>query len=210
MRTPRAGQRLALSAVAGVAGAVIAAALTPWQAVPLAGWDTGALLWVLWVWLSIGTMDEADTAVHARREDPSRAVADLLLLFAAVASLAAVAVAIGKASSAHGHVEAILIVTGVVSVIASWLVVQTVFSLRYAAVYFGEGADSIEFNDQRQPVYSDFAYLAFTVGMTYQVSDTNLRGMRLRRIALRHALLSFLFGTVIVATTINLIAGLVH
>src|SRR5689334_13584467 len=122
MRNPRAGHRLALSALAGVVGAVVAAAATPWQTVPLAGWDTGALVWVLWVWLSIGTMDEADTAAHATREDPSRALADLLLLGAAVASLAAVAVAIGKASSAHGHVEAILIVTGVVSVVASWLV----------------------------------------------------------------------------------------
>ncbi|MDQ1394509.1 MAG: hypothetical protein QOF30_3486, partial [Acidimicrobiaceae bacterium] len=54
-----------------------------------------------------------------------------------------------------------------------------------------------------------FAYLAFTIGMTYQVSDTNLTSQEIRRTALRHGLLSYLFGTVIIAATINLAAGLV-
>jgi len=59
-------------------------------------------------------------------------------------------------------------------------------------------------------VWSDFAYLAFTIGMTFQVSDTDLQTSALRRIALRHMLVSYLFGAVIIAVTINLLAGLTH
>jgi uncharacterized membrane protein len=54
----------------------------------------------------------------------------------------------------------------------------------------------------------DFAYLAFTIGMTFQVSDTNLTAKPIRRTALRHALISYLFGAVIVALVINIVASL--
>jgi uncharacterized membrane protein len=60
------------------------------------------------------------------------------------------------------------------------------------------------------PDYRDFAYTAFTVGMTFQVSDTDITSQEMRRAVLRHALLSFLFGAVILATTINVIAGLLN
>jgi uncharacterized membrane protein len=65
-----------------------------------------------------------------------------------------------------------------------------------------------EFNEKDPPQYSDFAYLSFTIGMTFQVSDTNIQSKQIRRTVLRHALLSFPLGTVIIATSINLVAGL--
>lgn len=92
-------------------------------------------------------------------------------------------------------------------------VVNTVFTLRYADIFFSLPAEGIDFGgagESEAPSYRDFAYLAFTIGMTYQVSDTTLRDRRLRRAVLNHALLSYVFGVVIVATSINLIAGLVR
>jgi uncharacterized membrane protein len=80
--------------------------------------------------------------------------------------------------------------------------------LRYARLYYADPVGGVDFNEDVRPDFSDFAYLAFTIGMTYQVSDTDLTNRRIRRTALRHALLSFLFGTVIVAMTINIVAGL--
>jgi uncharacterized membrane protein len=72
-----------------------------------------------------------------------------------------------------------------------------------------EGKPSgVDFNEDALPCYTDFAYLALTIGMTYQVSDTNLQTTGIRRTALRHAILSYGFGALIIATTINLIAGL--
>ena len=80
--------------------------------------------------------------------------------------------------------------------------------LRYARLYY-EGEDGgVDFHQDGKPRYSDFAYLAFTIGMTFQVSDTELTAKVMRRTAIRHALLSYLFGAVIIATMINLIAGL--
>ena len=70
------------------------------------------------------------------------------------------------------------------------------------------GSSGIDFNQDEQPTHGDFAYLAFTIGMTYQVSDTDLKTRTIRGTALRQALLSFVLGAVILATTINLVAGL--
>jgi uncharacterized membrane protein len=97
---------------------------------------------------------------------------------------------------------------GVLSVVLSWAMVHTLFTLRYAALYYGDPVGGIDFNSPDPPTYRDFAYLAFTIGMTLQVSDTTLESTALRRTALRHGLLSYLFGTGILATTVNLVASL--
>ena len=94
------------------------------------------------------------------------------------------------------------------SVVLSWAVVHTVFTLRYARLYYWGPDGGVDFNDDAKPRYSDFAYLAFTIGMTFQVSDTALSANEIRRTTLRHALLSYLFGTGILATAINLVASL--
>jgi uncharacterized membrane protein len=103
---------------------------------------------------------------------------------------------------------------GVASVAVSWFVVHTLFTLHYALLYYtpaaagGESAGGIGFNQHEQPRYTDFAYVAFTIGMAFQVSDTPLTTHSVRVTALRHALLSYLFGSLILAATVNLIASL--
>ena len=92
------------------------------------------------------------------------------------------------------------------AVLTSWAAVHTVFALRYARLYFDEGG-GIDFHQDEAPRYSDFAYLAFAVGMSFAISDTDLASWRMRRHALRHALLAYLFGTVIIALVINITAG---
>lgn len=82
------------------------------------------------------------------------------------------------------------------------------FTLRYALLYYRGRDGGVDFNQDDPPRYTDFAYLAFTVGMTFQVSDTDLKTHTIRATALRHALLSYLLGSVILATTINLVAGI--
>lgn len=201
--------RLAVMAVAaGVAGAVTGA-LGAWPYAPLAAWDTAAAIFVAWLWsAAIATMSASVTAAHATREDPGRVVTDLIVLAAAVASLAAVAVVLVRANSASGATQDLLAGVGVASVALSWFAVHTLFTLRYARLYYDRPTGGVSFNQQAEPRYLDFAYLAFTIGMTFQVSDTNLQTSRIRATALRHALLSYLFGAVILATTINLIASL--
>jgi uncharacterized membrane protein len=204
-----AGTRVVVGAAFGVLVFAAAAALTPWQVAVLVAWDAAAVVvvaWVLWVVLS---KDAHGTAALATREDDSRAAADLTIVAACVASLAAVALGLIKASHMHGAAQAVVTAFAVLTVLLSWAPVHVVFTLRYARLYYAEGG-GIDFNDQSGADYRDFLYLAFTIGMTYQVSDTDLTSKSVRRTALRHALLSYLFGTVVVAVMINVVAGLVR
>ncbi len=203
-----ASRRLVAACGVGVVAGVIGAVLAPWQAVPLVGWDGAAVAWMVAVWLEVLRFDAVETSQHATREDPSRAAADALLLAASVASLVAIAVVTFKAGHAHGGLKGALITVGVASVFVSWTLVHTVFTLRYAALYYTGPDGGVDFNEDTKPTYADFAYVAFTIGMTFQVSDTNLTDSSVRRTALRHALLSYVFGAVILAAIINLVAGL--
>jgi uncharacterized membrane protein len=177
---------------------------------PVAGWDVGASVFLIWVWGSIWSLDPEETAQHAARDNPGRVVADGLLLGASVASLAAVGVALIRAGHYSGTTKNLLIALGIVSVMIAWAVVHTVFTLRYTRLYYGDQPGGIDFNESDQPRYTDFAYVSFTIGMTFQVSDTDLQTKEIRTTALQHALLSYVFGAMIIATTINLIAGLTH
>jgi uncharacterized membrane protein len=97
--------------------------------------------------------------------------------------------------------------------VLSWTVVNTVFTLRYADQHFGSRAAGITFGESERPeapTYRDFAYVAFTIGMCYQVSDTSVCDRWIRRTVLSHALLSYVFGVAIVGGSVNLVAGLIR
>jgi uncharacterized membrane protein len=164
--------------VAGVVGLAIgiSTAFSPAAiSAPLLGWIGAATFFVIWTWLDIWPQDAEATAAHARREDPSRPIADLVCLTAAVASLVAVAILLVGAGNAQGGAKLWEIGLAVAAVLASWALVHTVFTLRYARAYFGASRVPIDFNQDGPPRYSDFAYLAITIGLTFQVSDTDLR-----------------------------------
>jgi uncharacterized membrane protein len=200
--------RLGASALVGTVVAVVAGLTSPWQGTLLFFWVGGALSWVIPTWITVLRLDASEVSRRATKEDPHGAAADALLLSASVAALGAVILGILKASSSQGGEKVLLLGAGLGAIVASWGVVHTVFTLRYADLYFRGRSGGVDFNEADQPVYADFAYLAFTIGMTYQVSDTDLTGKAMRHTALRHALLSYLLGTVIIAATINLAAGL--
>jgi uncharacterized membrane protein len=202
------GTRVAISAAVGLLTAIVTGVLAPVWAVPLASWGLAALVFVAWMWRSIWPLSPQQTADRSRSEDPGRATTDLVLLSASIASLIAVGLVLVQANRASGFEKDVLVCLSVASIILSWAVVHTVYTLRYAALYYAGQPGGIDFNEDDQPDFADFAYLALTIGMTYQVSDTNLKTKAIRRTAVRHALLSFAFGTLIIATTINLVAGL--
>jgi uncharacterized membrane protein len=200
--------KLLVSALIAVAAGTLAALLGAGRAAPLIGWDALAVLFCIWVWATVWRMDPATTAAHSTAESPGRDLTDLVLLGASVASLAAVGFVLFGAGDQQGATKYVQAALAVFSVIVSWVLVHTVFTLKYARLYYREPVGGIDFNEEEAPQYSDFAYLAFTLGMTFQVSDTNLQTKAMRRTALRHAWLSFPLGTVIIATSINLVAGL--
>ena len=195
--------RLILALVIGVVVGVAVGVIWSPSAGPLVGWIAAAAFFAGSLWLRLGRMDAPETARHAVAENPGRSLTDVTVLVAAVASLAAVGLLL--AGGGNADVRAGL---SLASLAASWISVHTVFTTRYARLYYGEPAGGIDFNQPEPPRYADFAYLAFTIGMTFQVSDTDLQTSAIRATALRHALLSFVFGSIILAATINLVAGL--
>jgi uncharacterized membrane protein len=204
-----AGMRVLISFAAGILAFGIASLLVPWQVATLIGWSVSAAMFVASVWLSVGRMGGAATAEFATLEDDSRTAADLILITASSASLLGVALTLLKASGESGADRAFITAIATLSVILSWGAVHTVFMLRYARLYFANGG-GIEFNDEQSPTYLDFAYVAFTIGMTYQVSDTAVTVKDIRKTAFRHALLSYVFGTGVVAMLINVVARLLN
>lgn len=176
----------------------------------LIGWEVAVVTFILWIWLIIWPMNHHRTSEFAQREDPGRVGVDILLILASIASLGAVGYALFQAhqtaSSGHGL---FLTLISLLSIVVSWVLVHTIYALRYARFYYSKDFDgSINFNGEEKPAYSDFLYVAFSVGMTFGITDTSVSGTEFRKTVLRHTLLSYVFGTVIVATIINLIASL--
>jgi uncharacterized membrane protein len=195
---------------------IVTIGLLPFMTWPLAvvgGWDIAALILLGVVWPIILRANGADVVQIATREDETPATATVLVVGASTASLLGVGFALSLAGRENGPERVLLVGFAFLTVIVSWTVINTVFTLRYAHLHFRSKADGIEFGvpaANTLPSYRDFAYVAFTIGMTYQVSDTALRGPLIRRTVLAHAVLAYLFGVVIVAGAINLIAGLIR
>lgn len=199
--------RVLTAAVLGATVAVVVGATVGWWYAAAIGWTTAATTYLVWTWAIVSRFDGVETASHATREDPTRALTEVLMVAASIASLVGVGYLL-TAGGRPGIGRDTAAALGVASVVSAWLLVHTIYTTRYAVVYFASGATAIDFGSDEQPDYRDFAYLSFTLGMCYQVSDTALKTSAVRATALGHALLSYLFGAVILATMINLVAQL--
>jgi len=210
-RRQRARRRNVVASIAFGATLAITLALgVSWPVAVSGAWGVTALLIGFAIWPRILRMNPEQAKANARDEDFSRVSADLVLLVASVASLVAIFYLVDESGHRHGAARVTLAILAVAVVVLSWLLVQTVYTVRYGDLYYGDPIGGIDFNDDDQPDYHDFLYVAFTIGMTYQVSDTTLRTRVVRRTAIRHALLSFVFVTVILAVTVNVVASLLR
>lgn len=198
--------RIAVAVLVGVAVAVAVGNTVGWR-FALVGWVITAGVYVVWTRLLLGGMDAEQTRAYVTREDPTRIVADVVVLSASVASLVGVGYVVA-AGSRSGPAAVVAALLGVLAVAASWFAVHTLFTVHYARLYYSDEPGGINFHDPEPPRFRDFAYVAFTVGMTFQVSDTEICLTSIRATVLRHALLSYLLGAVVLAVTVNLIAGL--
>lgn len=201
---PRGIVAVLLGVVVGVWLSIVA---DVWVGI-LSGWAAAALVGGLWAFTMAWRMDAAQTRVHATAEDPGRSAARVIALIGSIASLFAVAAVLIQTRNVSEVESWILAGLAVLAVAASWFLIQTDYMLRLAAEYYSDPVGGIDFNQAEEPMYSDFAYIALTLGMTYQIGDTNLRTNNLRRIVLAQSALAYLFATVIIATVINLVVDL--
>lgn len=202
--------RVATAGLCGFGAGVATYLNTRLAYVPAVGWIVASTVYLLWTWAVIVRMDTAATREQAlfHERDGTRHSAHVIVLTASLASLAGVGYLLYATSGTEHDLAAGAV--GVLSVVASWLTIHTIYTLRYARLYF-TAADTknpgIDFAGDA-PTYLDFAYVAFTVGMAYSVSDNTVDSRRMRVTVLSQALLSYLLGTVIIAIVLNLVAGL--
>ena len=203
-------RRRAAAATIAAAIALLAAlaAGASWPVALLVSWIAAASVYLISVGCSVARLDAAGTAANAQAEDDSPTASEALLLGASVASLVAVALVLAQAGRAEGGLRVALTVLAIASVVLGWAVVHTVYALRYARLYYAPPPGGLGFAEHEPPVYADFAYVAVTIGMTYQVSDTDISKRGIRRAAIHHALLSYLFGAVILGVVVSTVASL--
>ncbi|GAA3928289.1 DUF1345 domain-containing protein [Microbacterium soli] len=172
------------------------------------GWGALGLVNTLWVVVTVWPMDAAATRAHATAEDPGRRTARLIAITGSLISLVAVGIVVLQARHA-GEVEGYLLAgIAVLGVAASWGLIQVDYMLRYARIYYTDQVGGIDFNQEDDPQYTDFAYFSLGLGMTYQVADTDVTVNSVRRVVIAQTMLAYLFGAVILATVINLVTSL--
>jgi uncharacterized membrane protein len=183
----------------------------------LVAWDAFAFTSIALCWLRIAFADARTSVREARLQDSSHTALFLFVIVAAVASLFAVGLLLGSAKGLSHSRQAEHALLAGLTVATSWCLTHTVFALRYAHLFYqadddtpdealGEGLD---FPQEKHPDFLDFAYFSFVIGMTCQVSDVQITGRRVRRVALLHGFLAFVFNTVILALSINLASAFI-
>lgn len=206
-RVPTAAPaRLALSLAVGVVVWLVVSLLDSWLLGVLAGIAGMGVAFVLTGFLVLWPMAADHTRHYARREDYRPHVEELLVAAAAVGGLVAIVALLVLGSSSTRNSAAAV---GLAGLFLAWAMLHMMYTTRYAHLYYTDPVGGIDFNSDDPPSYRDFFYFSYNLGMTYQVSDTGVSSTAIRSVVLRHCLLSYLFGTVILAATINLVAGLV-
>ena len=215
-RTPAAfwSPRRALGRLllAAVAGGITAAAIPGRVGGPLrtvAAWDVGAVVLLLLVWRIILRASPEETARRAAAEDVGRSFVWAVVVLSSTISIFAATVALRNARLMAPLAERELALLCLLAVVTAWGLCHTTYTVRYAHLYYQDDGDlgGLGFPGTEMPCLLDFAYYAFTVGMTFQVSDVTVTQHRMRQATLGHALLSFVFNTVVLALALSLVFG---
>jgi len=210
---------LAALAVAGSLG--IAALFAPAWIKPMvrvvACYDAAVVTLLIWHWRLIVTMDQEQTRLRAAAQDPGRDAVFVLTLTAVAFGFVAAFEILGRnpGDPAPRHVAA-LYALGFGAVVLGWLLIHTMFSFRYAHLYYRdwdrdqESDRGLTFPGNEEPNYADLAYFSFVIGMTFQVSDVQITSRMIRRAVLAQGVISYAYSTAIIALVVNIVSGLLH
>ncbi len=179
----------------------------------LMSWEAFTICLITMDWITFYVTKTDHIRQQARIQDSSRTVIFLIILVSTLASFLAILLLIVTKEKFKSQ-ETIHLIIAVAGLILSWFLIHTIFTLRYAHMYYDDDEDDpkkqaagLNFPDDDKPDYKDFAYFSFVIGMTFQVSDVEIESKKIRRLVLWHSMLSFFFNTIMIALTINMIAS---
>ena len=185
-----------------------------WLTHVMISWDTFSICMIAMSWISFSITTSGQIREQAKAQDSSRVLIFITVLVSTLAGFLAVLLLI-ISKKQFKDTETLHMIVAIAGMLFAWFLVHTIFTFRYAHIYYGDDdtnssthAAGLEFPGDKKPDYLDFAYFSFVLGMTFQVSDVEVTSKRLRRLALLHGILSFLFNTIMIALTINIMAGL--
>lgn len=206
-------QKLGISLLAGLIG-YFAIPFNTFEGLPhlIFGWDIFCVLLLALTWTTFYTVLPSQIRQEAKiQDDRSLIIFFVVLIASSVSLLGVIMLSIGHPQQ---HKTFQLVVT-IACMMLSWFVIHTIFTTRYAHLYYADHTTKkvgkpggLDFPEEDNPDFVDFAYFSFTLGMTFQVSDVEISGRKIRRLALWHGLLSFAYNATIIALTVNIIAGL--
>lgn len=208
-------QRLALALVLAVVAFIAQPDSVSWHTRAVASWDLGTLTYLGLAWALIACSDAETTRDHASSQDQSGYLIFLFVVGASCASIVAIGFVVGTIRDLAFWPRAWHLTLTVAALISSWVLIQTVFAFHYARSYYADGNRSrsavpaLRFPGNRDPDYLDFAYYAFVVGMTSQVSDVAVTSRQMRQLTLIHSALAFIFNIAVLALSINIIASVI-
>ena len=203
--------RLFSSAAIGLACAAVLYLATTWRPPTrlLVAWDVGVAMYLALVFVMMIRSSVRDIRVRASQEDAGQLTILVLTVAAGVASLGAILVHLTRTSGPRSAAQIGLVVA---TILLSWAFIHVMFALHYAHEFYGEDegpAGGLAFpNRDDAPDYWDFVYVAFTIGMTAEVSDVSITSKEIRRTVMAHGIVSFLFNVALLALTINLASGI--
>jgi uncharacterized membrane protein len=215
VRYLRHHKRLALSIMLGILAYIALPRSIGEGTRLLVAFDLAAVVFLGAVWIMMARATTADMRRRAQIEDEGRYVVLALSAAAAVAILLAITSQLQEIRDPTSTATALRVTLAAVTILLAWFFMNTIFALHYAHFFYGDsdasaGAEArgLDFPGRADPDYWDFLYFSFVIGMTFQVSDVQIENHRLRRLGLAHGVLAFFFNVVVVALTINIIAGL--
>ncbi|MGY0390725.1 DUF1345 domain-containing protein [Nocardioides sp. WG-D5] len=200
-----AGVRLAGSLLTGALATAAGVLLVDAQIGTLVGVAAVHAVFVASGWFALWPLDAVTTRANTRREDFRPAAEELVVVAISLYGLLGIVMLLVVGDSAQGRLAAAIALVGV---FLAWASLHLMYAARYAHLYYAASDGGIDFNSDEAPAYRDFFYFSYNLGMTYQVSDTSVTSSGIRAVVLRHTLLSYIFGAVVLASTINLVAGI--
>jgi len=205
----RALGRLMLAAAAGGLAAAVIPGRVGGPLRTVAGWDVAVLVLLVLVWKIILRASPEETARRAAAEDVGRSFVWAVVVLGSTVSIFAATVALRNVRTMAPRAEKELVLLCLLAVVTAWVLCHTTYTVRYAHLYYRDDGDlgGLGFPGTEMPCLLDFAYYAFTVGMCFQVSDVTVTQHRMRQATLGHALLSFVFNTLVLALALNLLFG---
>src|SRR5205809_1206700 len=210
-RMIRTRPRLFISAAFGLGILAIVFPAFEWRAVTklLVGWNLGIGLYLILAFSLMARSDVHRIRRRAANQDEGSIALLVLIVVAAMASLAAIFSELATTGGAARQPAQLILATS--TIVLSWAFIHSMFALHYAHEFYGNGRDGIvggiSFPDDNEPDYWDFCYFSFTLGMCAQVSDATISSKSIRRTALSHSVISFVFNAALLALTVNIAAS---